>query len=284
MSITLEDILNSICSEVTLSHTNDFQKVFSLSTPLEAKLAFEVLVVYGLDVKVYHAADKPSKLYITHPTQSQAQIDKIYAAALAYAKTLKQIKLSVESLCKDNEAALAAVDYNIAFLKGTGAAKQIVVQIVPSNDAQAMAQGTAVEAPAAASAPSPAASAAVASGQVKVVRKYGEKPKSHYEELSSGPAVGRGNYPGKLSADGEAQANSVRRRMGLVVFSNMTTSSFATFIIAIIVGIFLSVFVMMKGFICPDLAVANKNRAWYCGSYGEEPNAKPKQQGPVAPR
>ncbi len=285
MALELDDILNAICSEVTLSHSNDHQKVYSLATPLESKLAFEVLVVYGLDVKVYHQADKPSKLYVTHPKMAPAQLEKVYAGALAYAKALKQVKLSMEALCGDAPGALQSMDYNIAFLKGQGRATQMLVQIMPSEDAKALAA-----APAAADAPAAAAAAAAsaASAQARAnIRKYGEKPKSHYEELSSGPAVGRGNYPGKLSAEGEAQQNSIRRRMGLQILGNMTTSSFATFIMIIIAGVLLSIFVMMKAFICPDLAVANKNKAWYCGSNDEPPPTTKQQpllsQPPAAP-
>ena len=287
MAIKLEDILNSICTEVALSHENEHQKVYSVATPLESKLAYEVLTVFGLDVKVYHQADKPSKLYVTHPNIAPAQLEKVYGGALAYAKTLKQIKLSLESMCEENVAVLSAVDYNIAFLKGQGRSKQILVQIMPSEDARALAA-----APGSAEAPAILAASAAASVNAPAratTRKYGEKPKTHYEELSSGPAVGRGNYPGKLSAEGEAQQNSLRRRMGLTIFSNMTASSFVTFIMAIIAGILFSVFVMMKGFLCPDLAVANKNKAWYCGSTHDEPEPTNKQPTsflaqPPAPR
>jgi hypothetical protein len=290
MSLEIDDILNSICSEVTLSHANDFQKVYTLATPLEAKLAFEVLVVYGLDVKVYHQADKPSKLYVTHPTFSAAQTQRIYAAAMAYAKTLKQIKLSMESLCQDNEAALPSIDYNIAFLKGQAQAKQILIQILPSAEAEALTSpaepqagaAQAAQATAAASVQSAATAAETAQTQMRAAGKHYEKPKTHYEELSSGPAVGRGNYPGKLSAEGEARQNSVSRRFGLVMFGNMATSTFAMLVMAVIVAGALSVFVMLKGFICPDLAVANKNKAWYCGTQHEEPQ-HPKQQI-LAPR
>ena len=273
MAIKLEDILNSICTEVALSHENEHQKVYSVATPLESKLAYEVLTVFGLDVKVYHQADKPSKLYVTHPNIAPAQLEKVYGGALAYAKTLKQIKLSLESMCEENVAVLSAVDYNIAFLKGQGRSKQILVQIMPSEDARALAA-----APGSAEAPAILAASAAASVNAPAratTRKYGEKPKTHYEELSSGPAVGRGNYPGKLSAEGEAQQNSLRRRI--------------TFIMAIIAGILFSVFVMMKGFLCPDLAVANKNKAWYCGSTHDEPEPTNKQPTsflaqPPAPR
>lgn len=273
MSISVDDVLKALCSDVSLSLSNEHQKVYSLLTPLEAKLAFEVLVVYGLDVKVYHTADKPSKLYVTHPTFSAAQADKVFAGALAYATALKQIKKSLETLCAENVDSLSQVDYNIAFLKGQAQAKQILIQIMPSEDAQALVSGD-DETPSVAVSSSPAAVAAT-STSAQASRKYVAKPKTHYEELSSGPAVGRGNYPGKLSAEGEAQGRSVRRRMGLMVFGNMTTSSFAAFIFSIIAGILLSVFVMLKGFACPDLAVANKNKAWYCGNNDAPP---PKQQ------
>lgn len=298
MTITLENVLQSLCSEVSLTLTNDFQKVYTVSTPFEAKLVHEVLVAYGLDVKVYHQPEKPSKLYITHPRFADGQADIVYASALAYAHALKKITATIDTLCKGNQETLSLMDYNITFLKNAGGAKQIVIQMSPASDHQeplaepqsqpAAGSSPQENLPAAAATTSGQAvrSAPVSSNQAKQPKKFAQKKASHYEELSSGPAVGRGNYPGKLSAEGEAKANSAQRRFALMMFGNMSLGSYPMLVMAIILGIIFSTFVMFRGFLCNDLAVAYKNRAWYC-SYENEQTARPKPQPtntPVAPR
>ncbi|NBO20314.1 MAG: hypothetical protein EBV03_14055, partial [Proteobacteria bacterium] len=289
MSTTLEDVLNCICTEVALTLTNDFQKVYTVSTPFDAKLAHEVLVVFGLDVKVYHQADKPSKLYVTHPRFSAEQLARIYGAALTYARAMKTIQSTVNDLCTQHEAAVSVMDYNITFHKGQGNTKNLLIQMTPSSDgmkAQLESSDTppapqaspAQSGPAAPQQPAAAAnstSAVMAASQARAAKYRVAKRTDHYEELSAGTAVGRGNYPGKLTAEGEAKANSVKRRAALMMFGNMTMGSFPMLVMTVILAVIFSIFVMMKGFMCADLAVAKKNKAWYC-SYDDQ--QAPRQQ------
>lgn len=292
MTTTLEDVLGSICQDVSLTLTNDFQRIYTVGSPIEAKLAHEVLVAFGLDVKVYHQDGKPSKLYVTHPKQSAEHVERIYASALAYAKALKRIQTTLDSLCQDPAASSSPMAYNIAFLNGSSASvsKQIVVQILSADElSQQPLESTSSQEPAsppssAPAQPQPAAgsvAAVMAASQANHARKYGPKKVEHYEELSSGPAVGRGNYPGKLSAEGEAKANSAKRRVALQLYGNLTLGSFPMIIMATILSVIFSVLVMARAFICPDLAVANKNKAWYCTIGHDEPPPKPQQQNSI---
>lgn len=276
MAIQFEDVISALCTESSQSHANDFQRVFALSTPLEAKLVFEVLVACGFDVKVYHQAGQPSKLYISNPTMPAGKLEHQLAAALVYARALKQIKVNIDHLCSGNEALISSMDYNIAFVNTQPNGKQILIQMIPGNSGDTAAQPG--EQPEAASAAAPQAAAAAAAAPAQPRYKYGEKPKGHYEELSSGPAVGRGNYPGKLSIEGEAQQNSLKRRIMLYLFGNAATSSFALFLMIVFLGIIFSVLVFARAIVCPDFAVANQNKAWYCKIGKEDENEKQKQK------
>lgn len=295
MTTTLEDILQALCSEVTLTLTNDFQKVYTVSTPFDAKLAHEVLVVFGLDVKVYHQADKASKLYITHPRYSPEQLARIYDTALAYARAIKSVQSTINALCTQNEAVLSQMDYNMTFHKGQGNAKQLVIQMAPAGDnlkvqlessdaPQPAATPTAPAAPQAAAGAASTTSSVMAASQARAAKYRAAKRTDHYEELSAGTAVGRGHYPGKLSAEGEAKANSTQRRMAILLFGNMTQGSYPMLIMTVMLALLFSIFVMMKGFMCADLAVAKKNKAWYC-SYDDQQAPRQQQQNtPIAPR
>jgi hypothetical protein len=275
MATQFEDVISALCTESSQSHANEFQRVFALSTPLEAKLVFEVLVASGFDVKVYHQAGQPSKLYISNPTIAPDKLEHQLASALVYAKALKQIKVNINSLCSDNEALISSLDYNIAFVNTQPNGKQILIQLNPSASAESAAQQADDDQPDAGTTSAPA-SAAAATGQPRY--KYGQKPKGHYEELSSGPAVGRGNYPGRLNPEGEAQQNSLKRRTMLYLFGNMATSSFALFLMIVFLGVVFSVLVFARAIVCPDFAVANQNKAWYCKIGKEDENQKQKQK------
>lgn len=286
MSTTLDDVLLSICDDVTLSLTTEFQKVYVVKTTFQAKLAYEILVVFGLDVKFYHQDDKPTKLYITHPEFSDAQAEKTYGAALSYAKALRQISDIVDDLVTKTPDSTAS-EYDINFLKNSPSSKQILIQMAsitgskPKNPvaASASAPQTVQKTPA-----KPAETGVIAESQQRAARKYGEKKQGHYEELSSGPSVARRSYPGKLNEEGEAQANSTRRRIMLLLFGNMTQGSGPAIVMAIAIAIIFSILVMFRGFICVDLANANLNKAWYCKIGKEEPKPKRKRANTINQR
>src|SRR4051812_23372971 len=113
MVTQFEDILRALCSEVQLSHANESQKTFVLNDTREARLACDVLIAYGFDAKVY-VESNGSRLYITLPPPDAAREQKL-TAALAYAGSLKQIKLELDALYRDQSSSLQSADYSIAF-------------------------------------------------------------------------------------------------------------------------------------------------------------------------
>jgi hypothetical protein len=274
----IEDILSLTCSSVKLAHSNDFQRVFLLADSTGAKLAFDVLVAYGFDVKVYHQDDNTSKLYVTHPTLSQAQLDDVLAIAKEYATTLKQIQLSLESLCDSDVLTKGSVEYNMTFANLQPNSKQVLIQISPTSQSNAPARSSAAlaaDTPAVASAPVAAHTASTA--QNTGAKRGGVKAKGHYEEFSSGPAVGRGKYPGSIKSDGAVPEETMRRRALLFLFGNMATSSYAFLLMVVALGAIFALLVFAKGIMCPDFASLNNDSAWYCKREVSDEEAKAKK-------
>ena len=265
MTIEIEDILRAVCSSVKQTLSNDFQKVFVLSSASEAKLAFEILVAHGLDVKSYPQENNTAKLYVTHPTATPGQLENALSAAKAYAATCKEIKTSLDTLCGDGTKT-----YSMTFANLHPSSKQIVVQISPASGAPT---------PILASAPAQnTPTSQAASSAQTVVKRRVMKAKGHYEELSSGPAVGRGTQPGAVAADGTVPKESLKRRIMLYMFGNIAVSSYAMLIMVVILGVIFSIAVFAKGFLCPDFVSMKRNTAWYCKNASDEDEKERQKQ------
>ena len=269
MTTQIEQILTILCSSVQQTLSNDFQAVFLLSSSLEARLAFDVMLSHGFDVKAYPQDDNTTKLYITHPTWPAAQLQSTLDGAKAYAVALKGIQQNLDQMCSDAEPILGALNYQMSFANSQANSKQLIVQISP--------MGAAVVAPPApvsvASAPIPAVKSAP--GAAKSKYKY----KAQRDEFSSGPAVGRASYPGSKNSDSGAPEETLKRRIMLYIFGNMATSSYAMLIMVIILGMIFSLFVFAKAFLCPDFASMKHSNAWYCqNSNGSNEQQQQQQQ------
>lgn len=268
MAYEFEDILKAICTEVTPSHANDFQKIYMLDTSVEAKLAYDVLIAFGFEAKVYHTPEKPSKLYISNPKNPSEQFQQQFQAAIAYAHTLKKIKSSLDDLCEEDIAIAKANGFTISFVNSQPAGKQILIQV--SQDATSALSSPSETAPsptrnehssAAPSNPMPAGVTKISSSQKRVGKKM-KRPKED-DDFASGPAVGRGLYPAKILPEGGTRKHTLRQRIMLRMFGNFATSGYATLMWLVVAGVLFSFFVFAKGWLCYDF-VAKKNNAWYC--------------------
>ena len=281
MPLEFDDILSAVCTRVTPAHVNDFQKIYLLDDSIEAKLAFDILIAYGFDAKVYHAAGKSSKLYITNPTHSPEQLQQILSVALAYAHALKKIKASLDELCESTSD-----NFTIAFVNGQPTGKQVLIQIAQSQITQthipqAVSQPPREDmppiAPEARGQPT-AAPATISSSQPRVAKKF-RKPKEE-DNFASGPAVGRMIYPVKVLPEGGNKKLTLRERILLRMFGNFATSGYATLMWLVIAGVIFSFFVGSKAWLCYDF-VAKKSTKWYCQDAHEvspEEERKLKQQ------
>ena len=276
MATQFEDLLSIVCPGFDLKHATEFQKNFTVPDEKAARLAFDILVSYGFDAKVYPDDDNnnAAKLYITLPTADMdpALIEQRLLCAIAYGKALNDIKMRMDSLCRDDAGLLQSPSYTLTFANSGGSAKQIVIGVSNAAAQPQASQGL--------SAPTAQRTAAQPAQASAPVARKPVKKKDDDDGFNQGPTVAKNFYSGSSKKDGKKGDDDLRRRAFLFITGNIATGGAGMMGALIMLFIAFSFFVLAKGFLCPDFAVEkkNKNRAWYCDSptkQEEDPN-KPK--------
>lgn len=274
MPMQFEDLLNVLCPGFELKHETGFQKHFLVADEKAAKLAFDVLVSFGFDAKVYHDDENnAAKLYITLPAKDTdpAMVEEKLSAAIAYGKALKDIKNRMDSLCHDDAETLKKPSYTLTFANSAQSGKQIVIAVSTAAANQPLATPTAPPV----QAPRPAVAA---QAQRSVIRKKNQK-KGDDDGFNQGPSIAKNLYSGPGKKKDARPEDDWRRRAFLYVTGNMATGGAGVMAAVIVLFVLFSFFVLAKGFLCPDFAVEKKdvNRAWYCeGPKKKEDPNKPK--------
>ncbi len=269
MAIQFEDLLAVMCPGFELKHATDFQKNFSVADEKAAKLAFDVLVSFGFDAKVYRDEENnSSKLYITLPAAdiNPQFVEQRLQSALAYGKALKDIKDRMDTLCRDDATVLQSPSYVLTFTNAPQG-KQLLVGI---NSAAAVNTPLQPVQP-----QRPAAQPAQANRPVATKPAGKKGAKKEDDGFNQGPSIAK-----QLYGKEEGSEDDLRRRIFLYVTGNMATGGAGMMAAIIVMFVLFSFFVLAKGFLCPDFAVEKKNvnRAWYC----EDPNKK--QEDPNKPK
>ena len=89
---SIEEILAGLCRSVESSPNNGLRKVYVLKNAAEAKLAFELLLAHGFDVKFYDDADGGKLYYTPSPSKNPAREQQKLAQAASHAAAMSAIK------------------------------------------------------------------------------------------------------------------------------------------------------------------------------------------------
>lgn len=241
MTVTYQDVLEAICSEVSLVNENDTQHIFTVGSAREAKLAYDVLAAHGFDVRLYPEADT-AKLYIIH--SQAADNEQNLTSALHYAGMLRQLLGTMP----------AESEFNMTFANTPTHGKQISVYFPAAASALEIAP-----------APRPVTATPMArrAGGVpaKPVRRVAAAKKS--DILKAGPELGK-KYPfGIPSGNDDQNEMTFSKWLSTYIFSNFTESFYSFMGMAFATLVLLSLWVVVKGYLCPDIATV-KTKAWYC--------------------
>src|SRR5690606_26726678 len=107
MTTQFEEFLSIVCPGFELKHETGFQKNFQTKDEKETKLAFDILVSYGFDAKMYPDEENNAfKLYITLADADPASVERRLQSAIAYGKALKDVKIRLDNLCNSSDAPL----------------------------------------------------------------------------------------------------------------------------------------------------------------------------------
>jgi hypothetical protein len=243
MTVTFQDLLQAICTKVSLTNTNDSHYIFSLDTPKEAQLAYDVLAAYGFDIRVYHE-EATSKLYIARNTGETADSANKLAAARNHATMLKEI---LEFMHNSDQS-----DYKISFVNTPSLGKQISIYFPPATNAMVSS-----------AAPVPSTIAhANNNPQLQQARAKQTLQKKNKNLLHAGPQLAK-NLPFSAKAAEQSGEIGLKKWLANYFLSNFTQSFYASMIMLFFAILVLSMLVVAKGFMCPDLATI-KSREWYC--------------------
>lgn len=277
MSTNFDDILSAICSHVSAVSANDFQSIYMLGDAKEAKLAQDILISYGFEAKLYSDVENESgaaKLYVNRPpadSKPQPRLD----AALAYAHGLKSIKTSLDSLYRD--PAIGVQDYSVTFANSPTSGKQINILLNPT----AIALEALMPAPPKPK-PRPQAQAAARKGPAK---KSSKPVEDDMEGFSARSALAKSYKIGGKHIKGGQEDDAVRNWFSRIFVQHVAANSMDMLLALAGVLAIVSLAIMSKSFLCPDLAVAThkQNHAWYCVRPEDDDSSQKPNQLPAPP-
>ena len=256
-----EDIISTLCTKAELRNASDFQKVFVIHDAREARLAFDVLTAYGFETKVY-PEDGESKLYITNPKADDTTLPARFAAVTAYAAALRRIKGELDLLCQSAAETLQSPEYSLSFVNlPASGGKQLLINVLPAVAVTTAAQPPTQ--PVAAPVAAPVAETALQSVNKPKTSRYVRAKEE--ENMFSGPSLLSDNNKIISKKEKEKQeADTAWRQFTLYIKGNSAVAF--SLIVILLIGLLtmFSMFVVSKGFLCPDLATVKDKATWYC--------------------
>jgi len=236
MTETLESFLRILCKSVNQGQQNAQQTLYLLTDNKDAKLAYDLLLTSGLEAK-YFAEESGSKLYVRN--QSLAACEDKIPALFATATLLRKLK---DVLDQDPLA-----DYTLSF-SNSSAGRQFTMLLPAVKTSVARLENKPPE--------------SAQSASPKQVRP--KLPSEPVEDtMLAGPAVARTAIPKSFKTSATDEDPLSKRLFFLLSGKAFTGGAWAIFA-AIILGVVFSLLVMIKGFLCPDVATDARTIPSYC--------------------
>lgn len=245
MQITLETIITAACSDIKkLPNPDKTQQVYGIENEKEAKLVFDLLVVYGFDAKFY-PENGTAKLYVSTPHPSALADTHKMTEMHSYACSFAALKAQAEQLAF--EVNTAAPTYRLGFSNSSVTDKQITIHISSPKRATT------------ANSPAPAPQRQQRALQTAI------STTSKQEDIFLGPEIMR--PPGRrksnqLKTEGP---DSLWKQCKLYIKGNSIIAALVIIATIALTIVLLSLFVLSKAFLCPDFAsMKDKTPPWYC--------------------
>ncbi len=252
MSKTIEDVLGTLCSEVSLLSSNNTQKVFMLRPKRPAKLASDILIAHGFDAKIYDESDH-CRLYFGN-TANVADAGYKLSQAANYAESLHNVCSALESLCELQD--VQPSDFSINLMNSGAQSQQITItltkQTVSNVDTQPLPQNG--DSRQFAAAPPPVGAQTRRAAQRKAdlnIKNAGVPTIAKTHLMQEGPNKGK-------------EKDAHWRWLYNNFFRYFTENAAPAISLIIFLLVITSIAILLKGFICPDFAVNTKNSPWYC--------------------
>ena len=260
---SIEEILAGLCRSVESSPNNGLRKVYVLKNAAEAKLAFELLLAHGFDVKFYDDADGGKLYYTPSPSKNPAREQQKLAQAASHAAAMSAIKRELDALQSQPQARLE--HYEISYVRPhlDDDDRRITIEIAAKKPVPGAKKTAAAKA-----APAPVATAQAPVSPPLSTPANGKKPKADDEdaffELSAGPQVAKQSlYKQFLEQEKKQDQDSLWRQMVNYLKSQRATTAYWVVIYLTVLLVAYSFVVLARGYLCPDLATVKRDY-WYC--------------------
>lgn len=249
--MSFEDILKALCSRVEAVTSPASQQNFIVADTRQGKLACDVLIAHGFDVRFYPNGGD-AKLYINVP----GSVDNTkMSSALAYAQSLKHVLDTIENLSENLNAGIKQYDIGLAGTLGNH--KRITIQLMASEPQMTTSSATAPQQSTLASNPKIMATQKSSASSPK---------KTAAHSLMQTPEITQVSWFARTD-----KYKQKRRPDGLLgqltnYFKGHTAPTFYWVVMYLMILLIIySLFVVSKGYLCPDFANAEKNlNPWYC--------------------
>lgn len=249
MTIKLRNIIEAACENAELQpSTANKHSVYHIANKKQAKLAFDLLIAYGFEVKLYHEQDY-DKLYVTYPKPSAVSNNATMKEMLAYAKALKTLKQYADNVSVDPD--IGSPEYSISFNNTPSQDKQCIISFAPSIDNAQIKPDMQYQ-----------ASKTISPSTVSNKRtKKGEAQ----DDIFSGPEIMRPSGVRKATSMKSEGPDTVWKQFKLYAKGNSLSAGLTLGACFVGLILFISLFMVSKAFLCPDFAsIRDKNPPWYC--------------------
>ncbi len=250
MNKTIEDVLQTLCSEVSLLSSNESQRAYKLAPKRDAQTAHNILNSFGIESKIYDESDH-SRMYLSLASLNQSE-DRINSSYL-YAKTMRSMADTLNELCSSPD--VQASDFAMNFMKNSAGAQTITITLSAANGSQNVAENSQVSAP-----PKPLPQPV---NRPSGLKKHGPRRKEDTISNAGVPTIAK-TYLMKDDENKGKEKDAMWRWLYNNLFRYFAENAVHAMVLIVLLAGLASIGIMSKAVICHDFMVKEKDIPWYC--------------------
>lgn len=264
----IEDILSTLCTEVSLLSSNDTQLSYRIAPKHSAYTVHDVFNTCNFDVKIYEDSDS-CRVYLNRSdfmnSESNLNLAKIYA------ETCKNLSHTMDSLSSLDH--FQPFDYSVNIENLSPEKKQIIITLNSAVDGQQTPASPQMQTNHQDNRSQNVAAASKSFTQSGQRKRHGMGANITNIENTGVPKIAK-TYLMQDGPNKGKEKGAHWRWLYTHVFRHFTENAAPAIALIIILLSLTSFAILMKGFFCPDFATAKK-LPWYCS----KENIRNKAQG-----
>jgi hypothetical protein len=252
----------------TISSASTRQRAYTIEDPHEAKIFFDLLVIYGFVAKFYRETNH-SKVYVSPPKINRPISDALLDDASSFARAAISIKTQLDHMVSDHT--IADGNYSLTLSKTANHNHQITILLA--------SEPVMLESDPSTASPPPATAISSASNEISTAASatqktaaYSRRSQNTADDIFTVPAVLKPTNARREKLIKASEGNdNLWRRTKLYIKGNAFYSMLVFIGCVLALVVFISFLVASKAFLCPDFAsMKDDNPPWYCKSKSDE--------------